>query len=85
MSDIIIKHGFQTIYLNFKIPNNKGQKLFESKHVINVKSQNGLSRIVGFVIRQTSVMSDPWKVSFDVGFFITYIILQYFNTSISTT
>lgn len=72
MSDIIIKHGFQPVYKNFNVPNNKGKKLFESKHVVNVqeiKSKNGLSRVVGYVIRQTSVTNNPWKVTFDVSFY----------------
>lgn len=71
MSDIIIKHGFQPVYTNFNVANNKGKQLFESKHVVNVqeiKSKNGLSRVVGYVIRQTSVTNNPWKVTFDVSF-----------------
>jgi hypothetical protein len=67
-SNIIVHHGFQEIYLKFSVPNNKGQKLYESQHVINVQENKpiGYSRITGHVIRQTSVTLEPWKVTLDV-------------------
>jgi len=70
MGDILITHGFQTIYLKFNLPNNKGKLLFESGHVNNVqelKLANGFSIISGHVIRQTSVTLTPWRVTLEVS------------------
>jgi hypothetical protein len=70
MGDILITYGFQTIYLKFDLPNNKGQHLFESGHVKNVqelKLANGFLIISGHVIRQTSVTLTPWKVTLEVS------------------
>lgn len=58
MSDLIIKYGFQNISSHFVFPNNKGLKLYESNHVLNIQEFRpieGLSVITGYVVRQTSV------------------------------
>jgi len=74
--NIIVNHGFQEIYLNFNVPNNKGQKLCESNHVFNVVENKsiGYSRITGHVIRQTSVTLEPWKVTLDVCFIVFFFL-----------
>jgi len=73
--NIIINNGFQEIYLKFSVPNNKGQKLCESKHVFNVEENKsiGYSRITGYVIRQTSVTLEPRKVTLDVCFVVLFL------------
>jgi len=69
MSNLIIKYGFQSIISHFEFPNNKGLKLYESNHVLNVQEFRpieGLCFITGFVVRQTSVSLDPYKVQLEV-------------------
>lgn len=79
MVNIVITHGFQTIHVNFNIPNNKGRRLFESGHVTHVqelKLANGFTIISGQVIRQTSVTLTPWKVTLEVSS-VANCIIQY--------
>lgn len=72
MSDIIIYSGFQTINISGFSDNvkNKGEKLVNSHHVINVKEIffKNISEITGHVIRQTSVTQNPYLVKFSVSF-----------------
>jgi len=68
-TNLIIRYGFQNIKLHFNFTNDKGQKLYESNHVFNVEELRlveGLSFITGFVVRQTSVTLEPYKVKLDV-------------------
>lgn len=71
MSDLVIKYGFQSILSNFSFPNNKGINLYESGHVVNVEEHrlvHGICKIIGYVVRQTSVTLDPYKVELEVSF-----------------
>lgn len=68
-TNLIIRYGFQYIKPHFNLTNDKGQKLYESNHVFNVdelRLVEGLSFITGFVVRQTSVTLEPYKVKLEV-------------------
>lgn len=69
MSNLIIKYGFQSIIPNFTFSNNKGFQLYESNHVFNVQEYrpiDGFCVITDFVVRQTNVSSNPYKVELEV-------------------
>lgn len=68
--NVILKCGFRTIFYKCDFKNNKGRKLFESGHVHSVSEvvlPNGYCTIFGYVIRQTSVSSPPYKVTLEVS------------------
>jgi len=72
MADLKIKCGFQPVTYNFIFPNDKGKRLVESGHLINVEeikpATNHIApRIKGLCIRQTSVSYDPWTVILEVS------------------
>lgn len=70
MTNLIIQYGFQNVQPHFSFTNDKGQKLYESNHVFNVQELRlieGLSVITGFVVRQTSVNLEPYKVKLEVN------------------
>lgn len=72
MSDIILETGFQTIYSEVQYNNDKLLNLFKSGHVINIKEMKFFNRpnfIFGYVIRQISVTSTPYKVKIKVSMF----------------
>lgn len=59
------------MWISFKFPNDKGQKLVESGHLFNVEevksgTEQVFSVIKGFCVRPTSVSSEPWKVVLEV-------------------
>lgn len=70
MSNLIIQYGFQNIQPHFSFTSDKGKKLYESNHVFNVQEIRlieGLSVITGFVVRQTSVTLEPYKVKLKIN------------------
>lgn len=70
MSNLIIKYGFQNINSHFVFSNNKGIQLYQSNHVLNVQEFRPIERLIiitGFVVRQTNVSSDPYKVELEVN------------------
>ncbi|XP_060864305.1 uncharacterized protein LOC132940596 [Metopolophium dirhodum] len=71
MADLKIKCGFQPVTYSFIFPNDKGKRLVESGHLINVEeikpATNHIApRIKGLCIRQTSVSYDPWTVILEI-------------------
>jgi len=69
MADIITKHGFQSVNFNFTFYNNKGEKLVNSGHVLNVQEVKSIfrySNIVGYCIKQTPVANEPWRITLEV-------------------
>ncbi|KAL5246441.1 hypothetical protein ACI65C_013849 [Semiaphis heraclei] len=69
MNNLVIKYGFQSIIPNFILPNNKGLNLNQSGHVFNVEEHrlgNSFCKIIGFVVRQTSVTLEPYKVELEL-------------------
>lgn len=71
MDLINIQHGFQAIFSNLNFNISKGNNLYKSGHVFDVLEQklsSGISIITAFVIRQTSVSAEPYKVTLEVKF-----------------